>query len=172
MSKVRAFISGLFCFLAFAAGAQDLPKLAKSSRIVTGTFPNGVSYYFVANNTLKGYANFAIVQKGADYQEAMRDGLGVLPHFGGRPAYRFLSSRGVGYGADGYVKYAGDAAIYFQMDSTCNNLTEQAEKAISMNLSERDNLLSKQRQRLSIFSWQQSAQKLSHIYRSILGGFY
>ena len=112
MSKVRALITGFLFFLAFAAGAQDLPELTKSSRIVTGSFPNGVSYYFVANNTFKGYANFAIVQKGADYQEAMREGLGVLPHFGGRPAYRFLSSRGVGYGADGYVKYAGDAAIY------------------------------------------------------------
>lgn len=67
-----------------------------------------------------------------------------------------------------FPEIAGDAAIYFQMNSTCNNLTEQAEKAISMNSVEREYLLSKQRQRLSIFSWKQSAQKLSQIYRSIL----
>ncbi|MBQ9309260.1 MAG: hypothetical protein IJ222_00155 [Bacteroidales bacterium] len=104
MSKQRAIIIFLLCSLAFTARAQDLPQFPKSSRIVTGSFPNGVAYYLVANNTSKGYATFALAQKGAYGQEVSREAL--------KGPLRFLSSNGIGYGPEGYVAFPGEAAVY------------------------------------------------------------
>ncbi len=67
-----------------------------------------------------------------------------------------------------FPEIAGDAAIYFKMNETQNNLAEQVERVISMSTEEREELLLKQCQRLSFFSWEQSALKLSKIYQSII----
>jgi hypothetical protein len=104
MTKAFRHILFISIFLAFSAGmsAQDLPTLSQQAGITSGRFANGLSYYIVPNQSSKGYANFALVQKGIDNQEDARSALG----------YEFLASKGVGYTRDGYISYAGGAAIF------------------------------------------------------------
>ena len=82
--------------------AQDLPTFGQQAGITSGRFSNGLSYYIVPNTSSKGYASFALVQKGIENQEDARAALG----------YDFLASKGVGYTGDGYVSYAGGSAIF------------------------------------------------------------
>lgn len=104
----------LAIFTAFCAGvsAQELPTIKKAAEIHTGKFPNGVSYYLVPNSSSKGYATFALVQKGAGNQDVARAELSSLPRFAKIPPYRFASSKGVGYGRRGYVSYTGGATVF------------------------------------------------------------
>ena len=95
------FISILLAFCA-SSSAQDLPTLGQQAGITVGRFANGISYYIVPNTTSKGYANFALVQKGVDNSEDARSALD----------YSFLSSKGVGYTRDGYISYQGGAAVF------------------------------------------------------------
>ena len=103
---IKAFRHTFFIsiLLAVSAGmsAQDLPTFGQQDGITSGRFSNGLSYYIVPNTSSKGYANFALVQKGIDNQEDARSALG----------YEFLASKGVGYTRDGYISYAGGAAIF------------------------------------------------------------
>ena len=104
----------LAVFTAFCAGvsAQELPTIQNAAGIHTGKFPNGVSYYLVPNSSSKGYATFALVQKGAGNQDVARAELSSLPRFAKVPPYRFASSKGVGYGRRGYVSYTGGATVF------------------------------------------------------------
>ena len=43
--------------------AQDLPKMPADPAIVTGSLPNGLSYYVISNAAEKGMADFALIQK-------------------------------------------------------------------------------------------------------------
>lgn len=108
----RYLLSALFFVFCTVVPAQDLPTLQKAEGIHTGKFPNGVSYYIVPNSASKGYANFALVQKGAGNQDVARAELSSLPRFQGVPPYRFASSKGVGYGRHGYISYTGGAAVF------------------------------------------------------------
>ncbi|MBR5923895.1 MAG: hypothetical protein IKZ60_00400, partial [Bacteroidales bacterium] len=103
---IRAFRHILFIsiFLAIssALSAQQLPTLSQQKGINSGRFANGISFYIVPNTSSKGYANFALVQKGIDNQEDARAALG----------YDFLASKGVGYTRDGFISYSGGSAIF------------------------------------------------------------
>ncbi len=66
-----------------------------------------------------------------------------------------------------FPEIAKDAAIYFNINSNDNNLTEGLEFFLSMNKYEKESLLAKQRARLADFSWKESAEKLARIYNSI-----
>ena len=104
MSIVRRLLVLSLFFLASYAGvrAQNLPTIKQLSGITSGRFPGGISYYIIPSTSSKGYANFALVQKGAGNQEDMRAGLNA----------DFLSSKGIGYTRDGYVSYSGSSAIF------------------------------------------------------------
>ena len=49
--------------LALSSSAADLPKMANDKAVTKGKLPNGMSYYIVANPSVKGMADFALVQK-------------------------------------------------------------------------------------------------------------
>ena len=66
-----------------------------------------------------------------------------------------------------FPEIAKDAAIYFNINSNDNNLSESLENFLSMNKYEKETLLTKQRARLTDFSWKKSAEKLAYIYNSI-----
>jgi len=66
-----------------------------------------------------------------------------------------------------FPEIAGDAAVYFEMKSNHSDLAEKLENVLTMSTIERENLLAKQCKRLARFSWEKSAEKLSHIYRSL-----
>ena len=65
-----------------------------------------------------------------------------------------------------FPEIAKDAAIYFDINST-NNLSETLRMVLAMNANEKGSLLSKQRSRLTAFSWKKSAEKIVQIYNSI-----
>ena len=66
-----------------------------------------------------------------------------------------------------FPEIAKDAAIYFDINSNSNNLSEILEDFLSMSKYEKETLLTKQRARLANFSWRKSAEKLARIYNSI-----
>lgn len=66
-----------------------------------------------------------------------------------------------------FPEIAKDAAIYFNINSNGNNLSEILEDFLSMNKYEKETLLTKQRARLDDFSWRKSAERLAQIYNSI-----
>ena len=113
MRRVLTYL--LLSLLSFSwveAFAQGLPSLKKAPEITTGKLPDGISYYLVSNSSSKGYANFALVQRGTcDLYSASRN-LSGLPHFGGRAPYKFLASKGIGYGEKGYVSCIGGGTVY------------------------------------------------------------
>ncbi len=67
-----------------------------------------------------------------------------------------------------FPEIANDAALYFDMDANHNNLAEIMDSFLEMNRNDKEVLLKKQRQRLSIFSWKQSAKQLTKVYHSII----
>ena len=66
-----------------------------------------------------------------------------------------------------FPEIAGDAAVYFNMDSEKSNLAEQLERLLSMSREERKTLLTRQKERLAKYSWEESAKQLAAIYQSL-----
>lgn len=66
-----------------------------------------------------------------------------------------------------FPEIAGDAAVYFNLDSEKSNLAEQLERLLSMSREERKTLLTRQKERLAKYSWEESAKQLATIYQSL-----
>ena len=79
--KIAAAAAAFLLVFGLSAGAQKLVSLPKASDTVTGTLPNGISYYVVTNPICKGYADFALVQKGPVEKALSRELLSDLPNF-------------------------------------------------------------------------------------------
>lgn len=65
-----------------------------------------------------------------------------------------------------FPEIAGDAAVYFSFDHC--DLNEKLEYILSYSESQRNDLLKKQRERLSHYSWEKSAEQHIGIYRSLV----
>ena len=96
------------------SGAQ--PKLPSDSKVVTGSFPNGMNYYVVSNPAEKGFADFALVYRhsagGGDYVDLSRRILSEPGRVKGRSLQKFLSSNGIAPSEDGYVSCSDDAVVF------------------------------------------------------------
>lgn len=102
--------------------AQNLPVLEPDKAVKTGVLPNGTSYYIVANPTIKGMADFALVQRTGtgnvpDSLEnkavaVSREALCELPRCTSASVQEFFSSHGVTPGKEGYVKVTDNATEY------------------------------------------------------------
>ena len=102
--------------------AQNLPVLTPDKAVKTGTLPNGTSYYIVSNPTVKGLADFALVQKtgvaniddssSSQAVSAARSALSVLPRTAGRSVQNFFASHGATPGKDGFVKVTDNATQF------------------------------------------------------------
>ena len=68
----------LLFIASLTASAQGLPALKMASEITVGELPNGISYYLVTNQTAKGYADFALVQKGQTSPVQAREAINFL----------------------------------------------------------------------------------------------
>ena len=113
MKSLKIHLLALLLPLAFlTCPAQNLTKLGKAPEITVGHFPNGITYYLVTNKAAYGYADYALVQKGAPEETKFRGELLSLSHFDGQKPYRFLASRGVGYKDFGYVRRGEDYTMY------------------------------------------------------------
>lgn len=112
MMKLRHLIlASILLPLALPLAAQGLPTLGKASEIVTGSLPNGISYYIVANKSMPGFADFALVQPSRPDRTGPRTDLESLPNFSNRKPYRFLADCGVSYGRSGYIQHLRDATV-------------------------------------------------------------
>ena len=67
-----------------------------------------------------------------------------------------------------FPEIAGEAAIYFNMDSVKSNLAEQLERLLSMSIDERSSLLKQQSMRLTKYSWEKSAKQLADVYQLVI----
>ena len=102
--------------------AQSLPVLTPDKAVKTGTLPNGTNYYIVSNPSVKGLADFALVQKtgvsnidddsSAQAVSAARSALSVLPRSAGRPVQNFFASHGAIPGKDGFVNVSDNATQF------------------------------------------------------------
>lgn len=92
--------------------AQQLPDLQKENSIVTGSLPNGISFFLVTNPAVKGVADFALVRKGLSDTLAARQELSALPHFNKTSPPRFLARKGIGCREDGYISYTGTSTLF------------------------------------------------------------
>ena len=110
--SVKYFLVFLLSFMTLQGFAQGLPTLKRAPEINVGKLPDGISYYLVTNTSSKGYANFALVQKGALSPAVASRNLASLPHFPGKAPYKFLASKGIGYTKDGYAVCRDGATIY------------------------------------------------------------
>ena len=100
----------LFCFIMMQG--QELPSLGVAPEIKRGNLPDGIQFYLVTNPDQKGFADFALVQRGRRDAEQARSVLRELPHFGTRKPYQFLADHGIGYSAEGFISLPADAALY------------------------------------------------------------
>ncbi|MBO4264385.1 MAG: hypothetical protein J5871_06905, partial [Bacteroidales bacterium] len=92
--------------------AQALPVLETAPEIVTGTLPGGISYYMVADKSIPGHADFALVWKGCRDTDAARKALDALPHFRTRAPYRYLGDNGISYTRRGYISRTASSTIF------------------------------------------------------------
>ena len=65
-----------------------------------------------------------------------------------------------------FPEIAKDAAIYFDINST-NDLSKELGMVLSMNSNTKEEILSRQRARLTDFSWKKSAELMTQIYKSL-----
>ena len=118
-------VVGLFCVK--KAPAQNLPVLDQDPAIKTGTLPNGMSYYIVSNPSVKGVADFALVQRtglsnivdtvdSGDPVRIARNALAGLRRIGPTSPQDFLVSHGAVPGRDGFVKVTDAATEYHFAD--------------------------------------------------------
>lgn len=119
--------------------AQTLPVLEPDKAVNTGVLPNGTSYYIVANPTIKGMADFALVQRTGkgnipDSLEnkavsLSREALCGLPRCTSASVQEFFSSHGVTPGKEGYVKVT-DNATEFHFENVLLSSKEVLDSAL------------------------------------------
>lgn len=106
--------------MALSSSGADLPKMANDKAVTKGKLPNGMSYYIVANPSVKGVADFALVQRTgrmtSDTISALkiaRETLGELPYIaGGISPQKFFVSNGVNPDRNGFVEVGKDYTVY------------------------------------------------------------
>lgn len=108
------------------SGAQGLPLMPSDPSVSSGTLPNGMSYYIVKNNTSKGLADFALVQRtgtetvSEEYSgypvEVAKDALDSVPRLRQGSVQAYLARHGVVPGKDGFVKVTENATVYHFAD--------------------------------------------------------
>ena len=113
-------ISGLLC--ATIVPAQNLPVLTPDPAIKQGKLPNGLTYYIVANQSAKGHADFALVQKtgtATDSEAAAdkaisvaKDALATLPRIKSKSPQSWMALHGVTPDADGFINVTPDATVF------------------------------------------------------------
>ncbi len=102
--------------------AQDLPVLPSDPAVLNGVAPNGMAYYLVSNPTVKGVADFALVQRtgrltaedstGMEAVGAARKTLSSSKRLPLSGPYGFAAAHNVAPGRDGFVKVTDDATIF------------------------------------------------------------
>ena len=119
---IRRLATLMVALMALGATAQTLPQLPLDSAVVTGTLPNGLTYYIRHNEKPKGQADFYIAQRvGSILEEDNQRGLAHFlehmcfngtTHFPGKGLIKWLESIGVKFGANLNATTGVDETIY------------------------------------------------------------
>ena len=106
--------------------AQTLPVLPADPAVRTGVLPNGTSYYVVSNPTVKGLADFALVQKtgtsniqdpSASRAVSVAQGsLGALQRCLAPTLQSYVTSHGSLPGPDGFVRVSDNSTLFHFRD--------------------------------------------------------
>lgn len=118
--RLITVISGLL--LAIILPAQELPLITPDPAVKHGVLPNGMKYYLVSNPSVKGFADFALVQKTgtgtvADSGSVLsvsvaKEALAELPRIKGVSPQAWLASHGVTTTAEGFINVSDDATVF------------------------------------------------------------
>lgn len=95
-------LTGLFCTM--IVPAQELPVLTPDKAISSGTLPNGTNFYIVANPSVKGLVDFALVQKTGTENINDTDSYRAVSEARKTLSSGFFTSHGATLGKDGFVK--------------------------------------------------------------------
>ncbi|MCQ2177479.1 MAG: insulinase family protein [Bacteroidales bacterium] len=109
---MKHILLSIFLFLQTALFCLAQVTLENDPGITSGKLPNGVEYFLVKNSVTKGYADFAVVQKGRFRRAVSVANLDSLPHFGSVRPYEYLASKGIGYDDRGMISYSPSGATY------------------------------------------------------------
>ena len=133
MRKFYQHISCLIlCLFPLMMHGQDLPSLPVAREISVGSLPDGIRFYLVENTTRKGFADFALVQRGVRDVAAAREALRGLPHFGDRAPWRFLADHGIGYSRNGFVSRPAEDAVLLRFRDVPTHLESVADSTLLM----------------------------------------
>ena len=66
-----------------------------------------------------------------------------------------------------FPEVAGEAALYFNLDETQDNLLDCLQTLAAMSTTAKEELLCKQRERLKIYAWQKAANALHDVYLKV-----
>lgn len=118
----KLLIGALALAASFCASAQQLPQLPVDTTVISGTLPNGLTYFIRHNETPKGQADFHIAQKvGSVLEEDNQRGLAhFLEHmcfngtknFPGNSLIDYLEKIGVKFGAHLNAYTGADETVY------------------------------------------------------------
>ncbi|MCI1639934.1 MAG: insulinase family protein [Bacteroidales bacterium] len=115
MIPYNLFVGLVALLIPVVMPAQGIVSLKPASEITSGSLPNGVLYYMVANGEHKGFADVALVRKQGNNGQARED-LSELPHFENYAPYKFMADKGVDYGPKGYVSYDSVSTVFHFRD--------------------------------------------------------
>lgn len=96
---------------AISVPAQDIPVLPDDPSVLKGVTPNGLSYYLVSNKAVTGAADFALVQKCGNLEDA-RQALSFLPRMRSGSPQEFIMRHGAAPGRSGFVRKTDDAVVF------------------------------------------------------------
>ena len=111
---MRYIVSLLIClFLAMHSYAQSVMPLPVDPAVVRGELPNGMTYYVATNPSVKGMADFALVQKtGASVVGNAQQCLGAQDRILSPSVQTYFINSGSTPGRKGFVETTDKASIF------------------------------------------------------------
>ena len=70
-----------------------------------------------------------------------------------------------------FPEIAGDAAVFFDLNSEKSDFEEQFETLYRLTGDERGELIQRQRERMKLYSWSKSAAQLADVYKDVLKNY-
>lgn len=70
-----------------------------------------------------------------------------------------------------FPEIAGDAAVFFDLNSEKSDFEEQFETLYRLTGDEREELIQRQRERMKLYSWSKSAAQLADVYKEVLRNY-
>lgn len=117
---IQIFAASAVLFLPLVLPAAGIKVLPADKAVSSGVLPNGMSYYVAVNKSLKGFADFALVQRtgirtvpdSLSGRVAAAASLDSLPHFVSSSPADFLASHGCKPSGESFVTVTDDATVY------------------------------------------------------------